>query len=102
MWYQIWLGGTPNQTTIAKTFMNKVKVQELEKVFEPLFYSWKHERQQGESFGKFTNRVVSIKSSIQACDEPFVFYGLRKNISASKAKLGMKKMDISDSARSHY
>ncbi|KAJ8645166.1 hypothetical protein MRB53_006914 [Persea americana] len=55
--YQIWLGGTPNQTTIAKTFMNKVKVQDLEKVFEPLFYSWKHERQQGESFGKFTNRV---------------------------------------------
>ncbi|KAI4995890.1 hypothetical protein ZWY2020_037978 [Hordeum vulgare] len=35
--YQIWLGGTPNQTTLAKTFMNKVKLQDIEKVLEPLF-----------------------------------------------------------------
>ncbi|WOK95475.1 hypothetical protein Cni_G04182 [Canna indica] len=55
--YQIWLGGTPNQTTLAKTFMDKVKVQNLEKVFEPLFYNWKNERQEGESFGSFTSRI---------------------------------------------
>ncbi|XP_030520820.1 sulfite reductase [ferredoxin], chloroplastic [Rhodamnia argentea] len=55
--YQIWLGGTPNQTSIARTFMNKVKVQDLEKVFEPLFYYWKRKRQSKESFGDFTNRV---------------------------------------------
>lgn len=55
--YQIWLGGTPNQTSIARTFMNKVKVQNLEKVFEPLFYYWKRKRQSKESFGDFTNRV---------------------------------------------
>ncbi|OWM73505.1 sulfite reductase 1 [ferredoxin], chloroplastic [Punica granatum] len=55
--YQIWLGGTPNQTTLARTFMNKVKVQELEKVFEPLFYYWKRKRQAKESFGDFTNRM---------------------------------------------
>lgn len=42
--------------------MNKVKVQELEKVFEPLFYYWKQKRQtKGESFGDFTNRMVSTK-----------------------------------------
>ncbi|XXG46173.1 hypothetical protein AAC387_Pa02g1086 [Persea americana] len=52
--YQVWLGGTPNQTTLAKCFMNKVKIQDLEKVLEPLFYSWKHKRQRGESFGDFT------------------------------------------------
>lgn len=42
--------------------MNKVKVQELEKVFEPLFYYWKQKRQtKDESFGDFTNRMVSTK-----------------------------------------
>ncbi|XWS52539.1 hypothetical protein CRYUN_Cryun11dG0079200 [Craigia yunnanensis] len=55
--YQIWLGGTPNQTQIAKSFMNKVKVQDLEKVFEPLFYNWKRKRQPKESFGDFTTRM---------------------------------------------
>lgn len=55
--YQIWLGGTPNQTQLAKPFIDKVKVQELEKVLEPLFYSWKKKRQSGESFGSFTERM---------------------------------------------
>ncbi|KAL5766523.1 hypothetical protein ACOSP7_017140 [Xanthoceras sorbifolium] len=56
--YQIWLGGTPNQTSLARTFMNKVKVQDLEKVFEPLLYYWKHKRlTKEESFGNFANRM---------------------------------------------
>ncbi|KAL5708174.1 assimilatory sulfite reductase (ferredoxin) [Ranunculus cassubicifolius] len=55
--YQIWLGGTPGQTAIARTFMNKVKIHDLEKVLEPLFYCWKRKRQPKESFGDFTNRV---------------------------------------------
>ncbi|KAK4762741.1 hypothetical protein SAY86_008509 [Trapa natans] len=55
--YQMWLGGTPNQTTLARTFMDKVKVQGLEQIFEPLFYYWKRKRQAKESFGSFTNRV---------------------------------------------
>ena len=40
--------------------MNKVKIHDLEKVLEPLFYFWKRKRQSKESFGDFTNRVVSI------------------------------------------
>ncbi|KAJ8483848.1 hypothetical protein OPV22_016333 [Ensete ventricosum] len=55
--YQVWLGGTPNQTSLAKCFTNKVKVQNLEKVLEPLFCSWKGKRLQGESFGSFTTRI---------------------------------------------
>ncbi|KAJ8751218.1 hypothetical protein K2173_016399 [Erythroxylum novogranatense] len=55
--YQIWLGGTPNQTALAKSFMNKVKIQDLEKVLEPLFFYWKQKRQSKESFGEFTTRV---------------------------------------------
>lgn len=55
--YQIWLGGTPNQTSIARSFMNKVKIQDLEKVLEPLFYYWRRKRQSKESFGGYTNRM---------------------------------------------
>ncbi|PON59068.1 Sulphite reductase, ferredoxin dependent [Parasponia andersonii] len=55
--YQIWLGGTPNQTSLARSFLNKVKVQDLEKVLEPLFYHWKRKRQSKESFGAFANRL---------------------------------------------
>lgn len=62
---QIWLGGTPNQSTLAKCFMDKVKIQALEKVLEPLFYSWKIECQLGESFGLFTTRIVSAIQFLQ-------------------------------------
>ncbi|XP_023874907.1 sulfite reductase [ferredoxin], chloroplastic [Quercus suber] len=55
--YQIWLGGNPSQTSLARTFMNKVKLQDLEKVLEPLFYHWKRRRQSKESFGDFTTRM---------------------------------------------
>lgn len=55
--YQIWLGGNPNQTSLARTFKDKVKVQDLEKVLEPLFFHWKRKRQSKESFGEFSNRM---------------------------------------------
>ncbi|KAG0487263.1 hypothetical protein HPP92_009358 [Vanilla planifolia] len=55
--YQIWLGGMPNQTVLAKCFMNKVKIQDLEKVLEPLFYNWRRKRLQREPFGQFTTRI---------------------------------------------
>jgi sulfite reductase (ferredoxin) len=61
--YQIWLGGTPNQSTLAETFMNKVKLQDIEKVLEPLFSYWNSTRQEGESFGSFTRRTVSNLSA---------------------------------------
>jgi hypothetical protein len=43
--------------------MNKVKVQDLEKVLEPLLYYWKRRRQSKESFGDFTTRMVSSKAT---------------------------------------
>lgn len=65
---QIWLGGTPNQTALARSFMNKVKVQDLENVLEPLFYHWKQKRQSKESFGDFTTRMVSIEITALHCN----------------------------------
>ncbi|KAI5673652.1 hypothetical protein M9H77_14016 [Catharanthus roseus] len=55
--YQLWLGGTPNQTSLARVFMDKVKIHDLEKVLEPVFYHWKRKRQSKESFGDFANRL---------------------------------------------
>ncbi|CAA7387959.1 unnamed protein product [Spirodela intermedia] len=55
--YQIWLGGTPNQMRLAETFMNKVKLHDLETVLEPLFYNWKIRRLRRESFGDFSMRI---------------------------------------------
>lgn len=59
--YQIWLGGTPNQTTLATVFKEKVKLHDLEKVLEPLFYHWKRKRASKESLGSFTNRMGKEK-----------------------------------------
>ncbi|KAG6409940.1 hypothetical protein SASPL_127982 [Salvia splendens] len=59
--YQFWLGGTPNQTTLATVFKEKVKIHDLEKVLEPLFYHWKRKRLAKESFGEFTNRMGKEK-----------------------------------------
>ncbi|XP_010257195.1 PREDICTED: sulfite reductase [ferredoxin], chloroplastic-like [Nelumbo nucifera] len=70
--YQVWLGGTPNQTSLAKCFMDKVKVHDLEKVLEPLFYNWKHKRQAEESFGNFTIRMgfEKLKEIIEKWEGP--------------------------------
>ncbi|KAF5748739.1 hypothetical protein HS088_TW04G00697 [Tripterygium wilfordii] len=70
--YQIWLGGAANQTRLATAFMDKVKVQDFEKVLEPLFYYWKRERQSKESFGNFTNRLgfEKLKELIDKYETP--------------------------------
>jgi hypothetical protein len=57
---QIWLGGAPNQTRLAETFMDRVKLDKLESVLEPLFYMWKTERHEKEGFGDFIYRQVLI------------------------------------------
>lgn len=55
--YQIWLAGSPNQEHIAKPFAERVKVDDFEAFFKPIFKLFKDERTQGESFGDFCTRV---------------------------------------------
>lgn len=55
--YQIWLGGTPNQTALAAPYAEKVSVSDLESFFEPLFVNFRENRQKGESFGLFCGRI---------------------------------------------
>ncbi|PSN20143.1 sulfite reductase, ferredoxin dependent [filamentous cyanobacterium CCP5] len=55
--YQIWLGGSPNQTRLARTFMERLHVDNLEKELEPIFVCFRDQRQAGESFGDFCDRL---------------------------------------------
>lgn len=55
--YQIWLGGTPNQTALARPYLEKLPIAELESFLEPLFVYFKQKKKAGESFGQFCQRV---------------------------------------------
>ena len=55
--YQIWLGGTPDQTLLAKPYVQKLQLDGLEDFLTPLFTYFRDNRQSGEGFGVFCNRV---------------------------------------------
>jgi sulfite reductase (ferredoxin) len=55
--YQIWLGGTPNQTQLAQPYEEKMPVEDLETFFEPIFVFFRQNRKSNESFGSFCSRV---------------------------------------------
>ena len=40
--YQLWLGGSTNLKRLAKPYLQKMPINELEKTLEPLFLSWKN------------------------------------------------------------
>ncbi|MEO0866853.1 MAG: sulfite reductase, ferredoxin dependent [Cyanobacteria bacterium J06642_11] len=55
--YQLWLGGSPNQTRLAQPYMQRMNVDDLEKTLEPMFAFFKQGRQSEESFGDFCDRM---------------------------------------------
>ncbi|MEM9506123.1 MAG: sulfite reductase, ferredoxin dependent [Cyanobacteria bacterium P01_E01_bin.35] len=55
--YQIWLGGTPNQTQLAQPYEQKMPVEELETFLEPILVFFRQNRKSKESFGSFCSRV---------------------------------------------
>lgn len=55
--YQIWLGGSPDQTRLAKPIEEKLHVNNFEAFLEPIFVYFKQKRQKSESFGDFCDRV---------------------------------------------
>jgi sulfite reductase (ferredoxin) len=55
--YQMWLGGSPNQTRLAQVYIEKMPLQNMEAEFEPIFVYYKQARQAAESFGDFCDRV---------------------------------------------
>ncbi|MEQ8467625.1 sulfite reductase, ferredoxin dependent [Coleofasciculus sp. E1-EBD-02] len=55
--YQMWLGGSPDQTRLAQAYIEKLPIEELESFLEPMFMQFKQQRELGESFGDFCDRV---------------------------------------------
>jgi sulfite reductase (ferredoxin) len=55
--YQIWLGGSPDQTRLAVAYEEKLPVTDLEQFLEPMFVFFRDKKQTGESFGDFCHRV---------------------------------------------
>ncbi|MBV9385425.1 MAG: sulfite reductase, ferredoxin dependent [Chroococcidiopsidaceae cyanobacterium CP_BM_ER_R8_30] len=55
--YQVWLGGSANQTRLAETYIDKMHINELEATLEPIFVYFKKSRKLDEKFGDFYHRV---------------------------------------------
>ncbi|MEA5502143.1 sulfite reductase, ferredoxin dependent [Halotia wernerae UHCC 0503] len=55
--YQVWLGGSPDQTRLAQPYIEKLHHNDLESFLEPIFVYFKKSRQSGESFGYFCDRI---------------------------------------------
>ncbi len=55
--YQIWLGGSPHQTRLARPYLERMADAALETTLEPLFVFFRDGRKASESFGDFCHRV---------------------------------------------
>lgn len=55
--YQLWLGGSPDQTRLALPYMERLPIDDLETQLEPIFVYFKQTRQSEEKFGDFCQRV---------------------------------------------
>ncbi|WP_026733453.1 sulfite reductase, ferredoxin dependent [Fischerella sp. PCC 9605] len=55
--YQVWLGGSPDQTRLAEPYTEKLHHNDIESFLEPIFVYFKKSRKKGESFGDFCARV---------------------------------------------
>ena len=60
--YQLWLGGTPNLQRLARPFIEKLPLAELEATIEPLLLSWKAaggRRSLGDHIAKLGDQTVA-------------------------------------------
>lgn len=66
--YQVWLGGSPDQTRLAEPFVQRLHEDDLETFLEPILVYFKRSREKGESFGDFCHRVGfdTLRHFIQA------------------------------------
>lgn len=55
--YQVWLGGDASGTRLNKVWKDVVKEPELEAEFRPVFTRFAKERNAGERFGDWAQRV---------------------------------------------
>ncbi|MEH2069585.1 MAG: sulfite reductase, ferredoxin dependent [Nostoc sp.] len=78
--YQLWLGGSPNQTRLAQPYIDKLHHNDLETVLEPIFVYFKKSRKSKESFGDFCDRVgFDAIREFSATYEPGTANGVNKS-----------------------
>ena len=67
--YQLWLGGTPNLQRLARPYLEKLPLDDLEKRLEPLLISWKSaggRRSFGDHIEKLGDQAVNELLSASA------------------------------------
>jgi sulfite reductase (ferredoxin) len=55
--YQLWLGGTPGLTRLARPYLEKMPLEQLESTLEPLLRAWDEESGPRRSFGDYVERI---------------------------------------------
>jgi sulfite reductase (ferredoxin) len=55
--YQVWLGGSPDQTRLAQPYIERLHDNDIESFLEPIFVYFKNFRKYEESFGDFCHRL---------------------------------------------
>lgn len=55
--YQVWLGGTTDGTKLARPYLERLEIENLEAFLEPILVYFQANRRANESFGVFCNRV---------------------------------------------
>jgi sulfite reductase (ferredoxin) len=55
--YQLWLGGTPGLTRLARPYLERMPLDQLESTLEPLLKAWDQESGPRRSFGDFVERI---------------------------------------------
>jgi sulfite reductase (ferredoxin) len=55
--YTLYLGGSPLGTRLGQVYLDNVKREEIAAKLEPVLEAYKHERQEGEAFGDYCDRV---------------------------------------------
>jgi sulfite reductase (ferredoxin) len=87
--YQVWLGGSPDQTRLAQAYVDKMPLDQLENFFEPLLTFYSQKRRTKESFGEFCHRV-----GFDALREFSVTYGDEK--SGRRSRKNQRRVSLSD------
>jgi sulfite reductase (ferredoxin) len=78
--YQLWLGGSPNQTRLAQPYTEKLHHNDLESFLEPIFVYFKKSHKSKESFGDFCDRVgFDAIREFSATYEPNMADGVNKS-----------------------
>ena len=114
--YQLWLGGSPNQTRLSQPYMQRMDADDLEKTLEPMFAFFKQERQSGESFGDFCDRIsfdairnfsesyvpAASKASLRRKHRVGVSGEFHTQLKEASAKEGISMAEITERALAAY